>query len=325
MRGARAQFCLPGLATTCDTVLIVCRDESLRCADVQSTLLGTGAFSIVDIFDTASGAPTAADLAAYHAVLAFSSGGWGGYAALLGDRLAAYHDQGGGVVVAPFSNVVTDGLLGAYGASGNGYTLLNYGLGSFTFPGDTLGDVLEPDSPLMAGVASLAASLAYRSQAPVIVGSGVVVARWRGGGKEPLIVRGTRGNRALVELNLYPPSSNIGWWAWTGDGAALMRNALKYSRCMPNGPSTTSVAGATQRHRVGSGTMVAGCVGPGDVAWEVRVAHSASHSVYVCLWVCRCHIDLDIVDIGRIWHGLHQPILNAAYAYGMPRCRLGRR
>ncbi len=38
-------------------------------------------------------------------------------------------------------------------------------------------------------------------------------------GLEPLVLRGTQRNR---------PPSNF----WTGDGVLLMRNGLKYSRCM---------------------------------------------------------------------------------------------
>ena len=263
LHGAGAQYCSPGAVTVCDAVLVVCADGELNCADVQSMLRGTGAFAKVDTFNAQSAAdggsdtPTAELLAAYHAVLAFSHFPFSN-AALLGDRLAAYHDQGGGVVVALSANANAFGtaLEGAYGAPGNGYAIFNYASGAWTYPldSDTLGGVMEPQSPLMLGVASLAATEAYRSSAGLISGRGVVVARWLGGGQEPLVVRGTRGNRTLVELNFYPPSSSGLSTSWTGDGAALLRNALKYSRCMPSWSGTSSTAGGVD----GKGEMVCG-------------------------------------------------------------------
>jgi hypothetical protein len=253
---AEAQYCPPGAATACDSVLVVFDDYPQLGADVRATLLGTGAFATVDTFDATDfygGTPTAAQLAAYHAVLAYSTGSGFSDATLLGDRLAAYHDQGGGVVVATYANVwdvtanTIQGLRGAYGTAANGYALFNYALGVEAHPSDSLGEVLEPKSPLLAGVASLTATQAARSTGPVISGRGAVVARWLGGGKEPLVVRGARGNRTLVELNFYPPSSKALPGLWVGDGAALLRNALKYSRCMPCPSRTFAAAGNAPR------------------------------------------------------------------------------
>jgi hypothetical protein len=254
VRGAGAQYCPAGAAqAACAAVLVVCANDQALCEDVQSRLRGTGAFAAVSTRDGGYGGTlTLAELAAHDAVLVY--GGPFLDAALLGDRLAAYHDGGGGVVVAYPANFNIDSspnnrLKGAFGAPASGYALLDYAQGTVVPGADSLGDVLDPQSPLMAGVASLSASSAYRSTAPVIPGRGAVVARWRGGGQEPLVVRGARGNRTLVELNFYPPSSSAGARTdlWTGDGAALMRNALKYSRCMQCGPGTFAAAGADGR------------------------------------------------------------------------------
>jgi hypothetical protein len=253
-----AQYCDPGAAIiSCDKVLVVCAVNPFLCSDVQSTLLGTAAFSTVDTFDASyeatlsggTGTPTASELAAYHAVLVFSFWGFAN-SELIGDRLAAYHDQGGGVIVAYAANfyghIGPTMLRGAYAEPDNGYALLNYAQGSgYNGPTDSLGDVLEPLSPLMAGVSSLAAAEAGRSTAPPIAGRAVVVAQWGGGsgGNEPLVLRGMRGNRTLVELNFWPVSSRAESPFWTGDGAALLRNALKYSRCMPCGNACQGSAG----------------------------------------------------------------------------------
>ncbi len=222
---------------------------------MQSSLRATAAFDTVDTFDARAaegggvGTPNSSHLAGYHAVLAFS--GWPfADAALLGERLAAFHDQGGGVVVAVFANTQApftwgNGATpvgGTYSASGGGYALLDYASGNATSPSDSLGDVLEPQSPLMSGVTSLAATSAWRSTAGVAAGrEATVVARWGGGA--PLVLRGARGDRTLVELNFYPPSGSAYPGGWTGDGAALLRNGLKYSRCMPCGKGTYAAAG----------------------------------------------------------------------------------
>jgi len=55
-----------------------------------------------------------------------------------------------------------------------------------------------------------------------------VVARWGSGA--PLIVRGVKDGRNLVALNFFPPSSRVApnLWNITTDGAAIMRNALRF-------------------------------------------------------------------------------------------------
>jgi hypothetical protein len=263
-----AQYCSPGaVQAECSSVLIV-HDLDISAADVQATLRGTGAFDIVDTFNARTSNPEASQLAAYHAVLVYNGGDRFNDPNLLGDRLAAYHNQGGGVVVAFAANTASfsSSLRGAYGAPANGYALLDYAplksISGHANNPDSLGDVLEPQSPLLTDVTSLDAPSAYRSTAPVVSCRGIVVARWRGGGMEPLVVRGLRGARTLVELNFFPPSRTLVPWAWSGSGAALMRNALKFSRCM---------------HLLGCwpGTFLAAgeapCTGPGETISNERL------------------------------------------------------
>ncbi len=278
-----AEQCPAGSASVCNRILVVdggddggrCADATSWCADVQSKLLGTGAFTAVDTFDAYYGTPTAAQLGDYDAVLVFGHSGGFADAALLGDRLAAYHDWGGGVVVTVGANHPDWGsiLRGAYGTPANGYALLTYAQGSAVNPSDTLGQVLEPQSPLMYGVTSLAATQAWRSTAPIVVGRGVVVARWGGGGQEPLVMRGTRGDRTLVELNFWPVSR---WW--TGDGAALMRNALKWSRCMQCGPGTFANIGPAGKEG-GGGTVALARAGE-RAGGRDGCGHAAAPRVY---------------------------------------------
>jgi hypothetical protein len=189
----------------------------------------TGAFTTVDTFDATVGTPTLSQLATYDAVIIFGAEPLAN-ATLLGDRLAAYHNQGGGVVVTGLANCGASARVrGAWADPANGYALLDYAGGGKSNSADSLGDRLEPQSPLLTGVSSFTASpWGDRTIAPVI-NDGVVVARWRGG--TPLLVRGVRGGRTLVELTFYA-AYVTGGWGWTGDGIVLIRNALKYSRCM---------------------------------------------------------------------------------------------
>ena len=246
LRSVEAQYCVPGTYQgTCESVLIVHSADISHAADVQEKVNGTNSFTAVDTFDANFATPTPSHLDAYDTVLVFNNGSFSD-ATRFGDLLAAYHDKGGGVVLAFLSGQQerwSDNIsMGAYGTPANGYLILDYVSGNVTSTPESLGDLLEPESPLLLEVGSLAASLAYRSTAPVING-GIVVARWGGGGREPLVVRGVRGNRTLVELNFYPASSSVDPALWTGDGAALMRNALKYSRCMTCRAGTFSFAG----------------------------------------------------------------------------------
>ena len=121
------QYCPAGaIQAACARVLVVGSDPSAGpwLADVQSSVQATAAFATVDTFAALLDTPSASLLAGYDAVLAFSNDLFAN-GALLGDRLAAYHDQGGGVVVALFGNAAGFSLLGAYGAVGNGYALMD--------------------------------------------------------------------------------------------------------------------------------------------------------------------------------------------------------
>ena len=199
------------------------------------------------LFDANADTPDATFLAGYHAVLVYSD-----YVfldpVLLGDNLAAYHDQGGGVVVGLWANRgrgvedYSSTLQGKFGNASNGYSLLDYSQGDYSCNENTLGEHVEPQSPLLAGVNSLSIGYGCWSTAPVVENRSVIVAKWGSG--EPLVLRGVRGNRTLVELNFYPVSSQVDSnYYLMGDGAALLRNALKFSRCTACGPGPCPAPG----------------------------------------------------------------------------------
>ena len=226
-------------------------DETLA-NDVHSNLLATGAFASVDLFNANAATPLLSFLQTYNVVLTWTDDSWSeserfnygyGYSydyyyynsfdanylssVNLGNLLAQYWDNGGAVVVATFANVDSN-LLGRLGNATNGYILLD-GTAEFVFPAnsDTM-TVLDPASPLMTGVSYLSAASAYKSTGNIING-GTVMAKWNGG--QPLIVQGSKNGRPLVAVNMFPPSNAVITGGWTGDGAALLRNALLFSAC----------------------------------------------------------------------------------------------
>lgn len=201
--------------------------------DVRSKLLATGAFAAVDVFDASYATPLAVDLQDYAAVLVWN---WKDFASAsgVGDALAQYWDGGGAVVVATFANADSR-LQGRFGTAANGYILID-GTAGWDHPSDSLGEVAEPQSLLMAGVARLSSGYARHSTGAVVNG-GVVVARWASNGR-PLVVRGSRAGRPLAALNMWPVSQDVWSDGWSGDGALLVRNALLYSLC------STCTAGA---------------------------------------------------------------------------------
>jgi hypothetical protein len=224
---SKSQYCDAGYglpASGVSALLVHGEDDPNRAADVQTKLQSTGAFLSVDAFSAFSSTPTLPLLQQYTVVFVFRYGGFQSTAGL-GDVLAQYWDGGGAVVLA--WNAVITLNAGIFGISSNGYILLETtGYDDQNY--NTLGTLVEPQSPLLIGVTSLSSSF-YRSTGAVI-NDGTVVARWNSP-SYPLVVKKSRGGRSLVTLNMWPPSSDVYSNSWSGDGAALMRNALLYATC----------------------------------------------------------------------------------------------
>jgi hypothetical protein len=217
--------CPPGCDADLDcksTVLIIASDDPEGSTDVQSKLVATGAFTKVDVFDAAFDTPSVAQLGAYQAVLLYVNMPLADPGAM-GDRLADYFDGGGRVVIAPGANCDPVKLEGRF--VDQGYLVLDIGAVDESFPSDSLGLILEPNSPLVEGVNMLDAPFAARCFVSPTPGS-TVVAQWGAG--IPLIARGLVQGRKRVDLNFFPPSAEMGMVFWTGDGAAILKDALLY-------------------------------------------------------------------------------------------------
>jgi hypothetical protein len=177
-------------------------------------------FGNVQMFDAGAGTPTLALLKSYPAILMYSDSPYAD-ATALGNVVADYFDAGGIVVEAVFSNASLP-IAGRWVSAG--YQLINpTGQEEPLVSGAVLKN--EPGSALLTGVNTLSAQQAYRSTGGAING-GIVVAQWNDG--KPLIVRGVKNGRKYCSLNMFPPSSAARSDFWSGDGGAIMRNALQY-------------------------------------------------------------------------------------------------
>lgn len=221
-----ADLCCPANCpndTDCQlAVLVVAADDPGFAADVQAQLAGTGDFTQVDLFAADVDTPTLAELTPYQAVLVYSDLVFANPVAL-GDVLADYYDGGGRVVLAPGAACLSVELAGRFVT--DGYLVLGIGDVDQAFDADSLGNIAEPNSPLVAGVSSLSAQIAIQCQGSPVPGSTVVVS-WASG--QPLLVRGVVGGRNRVDFNMFPPSSGAMPEFWAGDGARLLANALKF-------------------------------------------------------------------------------------------------
>ena len=210
-------------------------------ADVQSKILGVGTIGQVDAFLVTAGnpVPTLADLRKYQAVLVYSDASFNNNVAL-GNVLADYVDQGGGVVLATF------GFWSSGGLSMQG-RLVTGGYLPFTTAGQSgasgLGMVKDQLShPILDGVAAFNGGSAGFHNSSITTNNGAtLVAHWSNG--QPLVGAREAGAGRVVGLNFYPPSSDAlsGGWTSSTDGGRLMANALLWSGKEPptilSGPS----------------------------------------------------------------------------------------
>ncbi|MEE2938899.1 MAG: hypothetical protein VX460_00810 [Planctomycetota bacterium] len=220
----------PPAAAQLPDVAIVAAATSLfgncRYTDVQTFLQASGQFASVDVIDCVTTTPALADLAPYEAVLTWSNTDYFDPVAL-GDLLADYSDAGGAVVVSVFANTSTDAprhLQGRWVTGG--YEIIPAAQGNAS-DSSSLGAVLVPGHPIMAGVTALSAASAFRPLQSTPLLQGTVVSEWGDGA--PLAIAGDTPGR--VDLGLYPPPSTCAgaFWDISTNGDLLIANALSFA------------------------------------------------------------------------------------------------
>jgi hypothetical protein len=224
-------LCASAAAQSLNVAIVAAAASSstaVQFTDPRAKLLGTGRFATVDIINASTTTPTLAQLQSYHAVMVWSNVNFQN-ATALGDTLADYVDSGGGVVVAVFANTTTTAnryLTGRW-ISG-GYEVIPSQGGTTSGTAATLGTILVPGHPLMAGVNSFhGGTSSFRPTNTAVTAGSTRIAQWSDG--KTLVAVGASQHR--VDLGFYPPSSDASatWWQSSTDGATLMANALAYS------------------------------------------------------------------------------------------------
>jgi hypothetical protein len=214
---AQIRVALCGAASTTNT--------ACQWTSPQTALQATGLFAVVDIINvttTGGGTPTLQQLLQYDALLCYTNSTPANNATW-GDVLADYVDAGGGVVVAVFANSTTSAGRNIGGRWQAGYEVILDQGGNASGSGATLGTVLVPGHPVMAGVTSfLGGTVGSRPAATALEVGAFVVAQWSDG--KILVAQGANPRR--VDLGFYPPQASCSQSGWTTGGDQLMANAL---------------------------------------------------------------------------------------------------
>jgi len=196
--------------------------------DIQGKIDSTGLFSQVDAFMVSGGypVPTLVELQQYDAVLVYSDSSFNDSAAL-GDVLADYMDDGGGVVMATFAFWTPGGL-------GIGGRISTAGYLPFTQAGQENGTPLTlvadlPSHPILNGVGSFnGGTSSYHNTIDLAAGA-TLIAHWSN--DYPLVATKEPTAGRIVGLNFFPPSTDArgDFWDSSTDGALLMANSLVWA------------------------------------------------------------------------------------------------
>jgi hypothetical protein len=213
--------------------------------DLQSKLTATAQFSQVDYTNCSSPTvPSVAAMSAYDALVIYT---YNTVVAGFGDNLKTYLESGGGVVVMDYNTQETGSYLlkGAYEGL---YTLMP--AGSFISPpvdlGATAGTILDPNSPLLAGVNVVRLPSGGKHMKAVPVAGTTVVANWSDGA--PAVMWNTINGHRVAEINMFGTSSTLSGSGWdsTTDGARLIANALRFTIPGPLVTTSTQIDAGSQ-------------------------------------------------------------------------------
>ena len=177
-------------------------------SEIQNDLLSFADVAAVDLFDAGGSTPTIDDLVPYDGVLVIANFPFGDKVAL-GDVLADYVDQGGGVVQTLASFIDPFNIGGRF--LDEGYSPFTLGSGPLGF--SNLGN-FDAGHPIMAGVAAATGDLLG---ATTLAPGAEWVADWQIG--QPFVA--TQGDR-VVGANVFVADGGF----FGGDVALILHNAL---------------------------------------------------------------------------------------------------
>jgi len=200
-----------------------------RFTDLQTKLQLTGRFAAVDLIDVVSATPALMVLDDYAAVITWGDTEYEDSVAM-GDVLASYVDQGGGVVVAGFANMTSFAgvFLGGRWLTG-AYEVIRHTAGLQSGPA-SLGAVLDPSHPVARNVNTLSGALVARPflNANFALNQGRVLLEWNDG---RMLAAVSDVHPRRVDLGLVPVGSDCvsGYIDSSTDLTTLVANALEFA------------------------------------------------------------------------------------------------
>jgi len=212
-----------------DIALLAGDVSSSNVDDVQTVLEGTNRFASVTQINVTGSTPDLNTLSSFDALLVWSNSAYSN-AYSLGDVLADYVDQGGGVVVMVFGNTdfsPNHYLRGRWETGG--YAVMEPNMGYITGPA-SIGTRYSTSHPVLDNVNSFdGGSLAFRGLSTTLSPGGSRVADWTDG--QILVCVDESHAAPRVDLNFYPLSDglNPSYWDRDSDGDLLMANALEWT------------------------------------------------------------------------------------------------
>ena len=203
----------------------------------------TNDFSQVDSFDAHGGTPTWDDIKDYGSILTFTDWDYGyGYSdnKAIGDLLANYVDAGGSLVLCEFC--FYNGY-GSFTPAGRFLDQNYYALspnGNIYSTSSGLGNIAEPDNPVMTNVSTISYANYYGSEYTYLSGissanAGSTAISYYGAGYV-LAAEKNVGGVTRVDLQVWPVRSDSSYYQWmtyTGDQDQLMKNSLLYAGRKP--------------------------------------------------------------------------------------------
>ena len=215
----------------CDVAVLGAPSSWVNNFDLQIVLAADGRLGRIDAFELSEYTPDADDLEPYDAVLVYTEEPFAD-ADLMGDRLADFVDEGGGVVVSAYA---------FSGPTGIGGRLVSEGYMPFTNTGTNSGLAgpmrMEPVIPwhetLSGVVAFYGGSGSFHSAGISLTPGAEIVANWQNG--QPLLAtKEDVGAGRVAGLNIFPPSNLFAEvyapaadnWTILTEGSQLMSSSL---------------------------------------------------------------------------------------------------
>ncbi len=226
-RAVSSRVFLPEVALVSDDA------PTVYASDVVDKLMASGHFARVDTIDAAYSTPSLFQLQGYDALLVYS-GVFSGFADTnnLGDVLADYVDQGGGLVTAGGA-IIRDPALPQYALKGRYITGQYYLLPEAGFrdgPGNlSSGSVFYSDHPVLAGFLSFhGGTISARADTAAVVAGAAEIIEWADG--VPLVATGQINGTRRVDLVFHPASTDADpeFWDASTDGDKILANALTW-------------------------------------------------------------------------------------------------